>query len=206
MSISNAEKLRASGETQGPHVKYLIRRETHSSRAIAAITVAILLLTGLIYFIVEAILALSNKDKLLITPSEIWRGITTITDSKQLAIVTTLGIVLTLLGLIILLKAILPGALGRHSLKDSRTAYIVDDGVIASNVSRRVREVAGLPTGHVTTGVSGREITVQMTPLSGKPIDKEVVHKRVSTALEGIKIAPPTRLKLQVSEDGKVAK
>lgn len=52
----------------GSYVSYLVRRETHSSRALISVILALLLMAGLGYLATEGVLAALDRPPLLETP------------------------------------------------------------------------------------------------------------------------------------------
>lgn len=206
MSISETEKMRLAKPQSGPFVKYLVRRETHSSRALPAIFLALLIIAGLIYLVIEAILWMSKQPALLATPTQMWEGIKQITDVHTQQIVIPVGIGLILLGLFFFAKALLPGRLSKHSIKDERAAFIVDDGVIASNMSRKIREAGSLPAGQVTTAVSKRAVDVTVVPTTGRSLDKTELLQNAKTMVNEVPLFPRPKADLKITQEGQVAK
>lgn len=192
--------------SKGPHIDYMVRRETHSSRAISAVIVSLLIIAGLVYLIVEAILALSGKEPLLATWTTMVTEMTKLPDNVHVVVLVLIGIVLALFGLILLGKAIAPGTLGRHSIDDERSAYVVDDGVIAAAVSAQARDFAGVQQGQVSTSVGQKDITVTLTPTSGIPQDANALEKKLTDVVNTYNLSPKPTVDVTLTDKGVVAK
>ena len=190
----------------GPYVSYLVRRETHSSRALISVIVALLLMAGLGYLATEGVLAALGRPPLLATPQDLWEQAPAALQEKYRPLVIIVGIVLGLLGLGLLAKAILPGTLSKHALKDDRAAYVADDSVIASGISRLMREDAGLPQGTVSTAVSKRRSLSTITPTTGRPIDQEQMLKLAKDEAASWQLQPRLKTAIKVSQEGRLEK
>lgn len=190
----------------GPYVSYLVRRETHSSRALISVIVALLLMAGLGYLATEGVLAALGRPPLLATPQDLWEQAPAALQEKYRPLVIIVGIVLGLFGLGLLAKAILPGTLSKHALKDERAAYVADDSVIASGISRLMREEAGLPQGTVSTAVSKRRSLSTITPTTGRPIDQEQMLKAAKDEAASWQLQPRLKTAIKVSQEGRLEK
>lgn len=205
MSAVHDAHVAGQSAAAGPHVNYLVRRETHSSRAIASVVLALLVLVACVYLAVEGILQMSGHRPLLATPSamfqQLLKGPSALPWAWGIA-----GVVIALIGLVFLVKALAPGTLGRHSIPDKRVAYIVDDSVIASALSRAVRQRASVPAGQVSTSVDRRQITVTVHPTSGQSLDAADLQSYASEQVHSYRLSPSPSVKVRIAEEGVVAK
>ncbi|MDK7185895.1 MAG: EI24 domain-containing protein [Winkia sp. UMB750A] len=192
--------------SQGPHVSYMVRRETHSSRAITASIVGLIVAVVLVWLIAERILTALGKPNLLASWEQIANSVVKLPAGVPQWALIVGGIIATLLGLWMLGKALGGGALDRHSLASDRVAYIVDDKVTASALSRAVREHAGLPEGQVATSLSKRNANVQVTPTSGRELDTSSIQSVLNTEVEGYQLNPATTGSVKLNSNGEVAK
>lgn len=190
----------------GPYVSYLVRRETHSSRALTSVILAIIIVAALGFLTTEGLLALSGNEPLLVNLAEMWRqGFAALSDShRPLAII--LGVLLALCGLLLLAKAVLPGTLSKHALGDERAAYVVDDAVVAAGISLLVREEAGLPPGAVSTAVSKRRSISTITPTTGRPLDQEQMQQLATTEIASWQLRPRLKTAVKVATVGRLEK
>lgn len=190
----------------GPHVAYLVRRETHSSRALISVILALLLMAGLGYLAIEGVLSALGRPPLLAAPQDLWEQAPVALQEKSRPLVIIVGVVLGLFGLGLLGKAILPGSLSKHALRDERAAYVADDSVIASGVSRLLREEAGLPQGTVSTAVSKRRSLSTITPSTGRPLDQEQMLKFTKDEVTSWHLQPRLKTTVKVAPEGRLEK
>lgn len=208
MSLSQQEELRLdpSNLKTGPHVSYMTRRETHSSRAITSVVVATVTLALMVYLATEGILGILNKKPLLMSWSQMVDYVVKYPDPILPSALIIIAIILALIGLFLIAKALLPGPLGRHAIKDHRSAYIIDDAVIASAISRITREEAALGQGQVTTEVRQRLVRTMVTPTSGIPLSAEGIQQSLEPQLHSYHLKPEPKLTVAIRDTGKVVK
>ena len=190
----------------GPYVSYLVRRETHSSRALISVILALLLIAGMGYLATEGVLSALGRPPLLADPQDLWEQAPVALQKKSRPLVIIVGVVLGLFGLGLLAKAVLPGTLSKHALKDERAAYVVDDSVIASGISRLLREEARLPQGTVSTAVSKRRALSTITPSTGRPLDQEQMLKLTKDEVTSWQLQPRLKTAVKVTVEGRLEK
>lgn len=207
MSLSKQEELRLDPENlkPGPYVSYMTRRETHSSRAVTSVIVALITLALMAYVATEGILGMLGKKPLLLSWSEMVDYLVKYPDPVLPAALIIIGIVLALVGLLLLVKALRPGPLGRHAITDQRSAYIIDDAVVASAISRNIRENAGLGQGQVSTEVRRRSLTAMVTPTSGIPLSAEEIERTLVPEVKSYNLSPDPKVNVNISEKGVVS-
>jgi len=167
--------------TQDRTLRRMIRRETHSSRAVPSIVAASILLLVFLWLAVEGVLWLLNDQPLLASPAHIRQWLVALPGATVPAGLTAAGVGLGILGILLVGLAVGKGRRARRALASDRTATVVDDDVIAAAVSSKSRIAAGLSPGQVTTTVGGRSVRVQVRPTSGVPLDLA----SIKTALDG---------------------
>ncbi len=157
----------------------VLRRETHSPRAGAAVTVAVVLgLLGLgvgagsIWLLVDA----AARDAAVGSLG----GLTS--DRLASPVVLAAGIVAGLLGLWLALLALLPGRRARHGRFDGRIVVIAEDGVIADLVADRVARTLGVERTRIRATVGRRTAMVVVTPTSGLAVDRGAACGAVESA------------------------
>jgi len=178
----------------------VLRRETHSSRAGAAITVAtflILLLAAAATGCVFLILHLPTLAVVQATLSDI----TSFRAALRYPVLGS-GILAAVLGLIILMIGILPGRKARRRLPSERAAVVVDENVIADSVADRVSRDSGADRGRVKVVADRRRVRVRIVPTSGIPLSVETATEaaRAESAQYGLKRRP----RVVVAENGTV--
>ena len=188
------------------YVSYLIRRETHSSRALISVFLALVLIAGIGYLATEGVLSALGRPSLFATPQELWEQAPAALQEKYRPLVIIVGVVVAIFGLLLLAKAIMPGTLRKHALKDERTAYVADDSVIASGVSRLLREEAGLPAGTVSTAVSKRRSLSTITPSTGHPLDQGQMTQFAKDEVASWQLQPRLKTTVKVASEGRLEK
>ncbi|BCW64972.1 hypothetical protein [Arthrobacter sp. StoSoilB22] len=169
--------------SKDPHIRRLVRRETHSSRAVPSILTASVLLAASLWLSLESVLWLLKDQPLLASPAQMLRWLEELPGKTVPAGLIAAGIGVALLGLLVLGLGVGRGRRRRRSLESDRAAVVVDDDVIAAAVSGRVRLAAGLAPGQATTTVGGRSVRVQVRPTSGQPLAVDRVREAVDGEL-----------------------
>ncbi|MEV7663845.1 hypothetical protein [Paenarthrobacter sp. NPDC089316] len=190
--------------SQDPITRRLVRRETHSSRAVPSIVAAVLLIAACLWLALESVLWLLKERPLLASPAQLSGWLIGLPAST-----TPLGMVATGIGLGILALMLLGLALGtgrrqRRALGSGRAAVVVDHEVIAAAVSGKVRRVACLAPGQVTTTVGGRSVRVQVRPTSGEPLAPEDLQAAVDGELATYALDRPARSSVHILNEGAV--
>lgn len=180
------------------------RRETHSSRALSAVVVALIVLAGCGYLAAEVIASLAGRRILADAPT-MWHAVWHAPDLWDARIAIVAGVLAMLLGLIVLIKAVAPGRLARHCVEDERSAIVVDDAVLAAGISRSVRERFALEKSQVSTTVARSRVDVHVTPTSGVALDEDALRTHVARHLEAIGTKPRLRSRIHLRATGVVA-
>ncbi|MBE0009679.1 MULTISPECIES: DUF6286 domain-containing protein [unclassified Arthrobacter] len=184
------------------HTRRLLRRETHSSRAVASVSAAVVLLAGLAWLGTEAVLSVVNQPPLIISPPALLNWAAGLPSTVLPWGLTLAGLGLALVGLMFLLVALTPGTRDLHVVDRDRTAVVVDSEVIAAAVSRRTRQEAGLDPDQVSTRVDRRRITVDVRPTSGSPLDETLIRAAVEDELSGYGIRPEPGARINLRHEG----
>ena len=184
------------------NTRRLLRRETHSSRAVASVTAAVVGLLGLAWLGTEAVLSLLNQPPLVANPPAMLQWVADLPQSTLPWGLAAAGVGLALIGLVILLVALTPGTKALHVVEQDRAAVVIDSEVIAAAVSRRTRQEAGLDPDQVSTRVDRRRITVDVRPTSGSPLDEATIQGAVEEELSGYGIRPDPRVRINIRHEG----
>lgn len=178
----------------------VLRRETHSSRAGAAVTLASVLIVLLVaatafgvWWVVDRGLRDDVADQTAAVSSIAGDGGT----------LMTAGCVAVVLAIVLIAVALLPGRLARRARSTDRLALLVDDGVLADSVADAVAARCGIDPRQVSATINRRTATVRVTPTSGVDVDRAAAtDSAVATlAAVGFSVAP----KLFVADRGVVA-
>ncbi|QOD44047.1 hypothetical protein [Clavibacter zhangzhiyongii] len=181
----------------------LVRRETHSSRAGIAITIAVLLILVLAWLGTEAVLAALGVAPLLLAPADLASSALQAASAPAGALVA-IGAVVALVGLILVIVGIAPGGRGRRGASIGRTAAVVDDRVIARSLALTASHAGDVSPDQVDVSVSKRRALVRLTPSSGYTPDRAAIEEAVRAELAGYDCTPALTAKVTLAKDGKV--
>ncbi|MDO5049661.1 MAG: hypothetical protein Q4D87_07245 [Actinomycetaceae bacterium] len=181
------------------------RRETHSSRALTAVVLAVIGIILSLYLVAETIASISGAGNLLAPAADIWHAVLHAPRVLPNWALLVGGVASIVLALILIWKALAPGTLNRHSIADDRAAVVVDDGVIAAGVSRAVRDRFALQQAQVSTSVSRRHVRVTITPMSGVDLDYAAIEKFVAETVANYRLIPRVSISLKRSDGGVIA-
>ncbi len=185
-----------------PYTGRIVRRETHSSRAVPATITAILLLAAVAWAGVEILLSLLESDPLLVSPAAAESWLLGLPDATLQAGLAAAGIGLGIIGLVFLGLAVSPGRKGKHALASDRSAVVADDRVIASAISRQASLAAGLSPDQVVTTIGTRTVEVTLHPSTGRPVDRAPVLDAVAQELDRYQLKPAPKTKVRITEKG----
>lgn len=180
----------------------LVRRELHSSRAIASVVTGVLLIAGCLLLLFEAVLkAVGDQPFLLdVEAAAAWLG--ALPGAAPASLLGSASVLLLVLGALLLLLAVLPGRRARYTIPNARAAVVVDAEVVASSLARRARIVAGVAPEQVLVTVGRASVTVQIRPTSGIPVDADAVRAAVADDLRRSSVEPEPRIVVVVAESG----
>jgi hypothetical protein len=188
---------------RAPRLGRLVRRETHSPRSAAAITLAVVLILVLAWLGTEVVLQLIGAPALLAAPSDMIAFVVD-AQAQNTALFGIAGILVAVVGLILLVTGLAPGRRARHELPARRGSVVVDNEVIASAIARTASRAAGVDPDNCTVSVSHRRAEIQLMPTSGSPVDEAAVLSAVIAHLERLDLTPPVSARLIVSSHAKV--
>ncbi|RFA08188.1 hypothetical protein B7R54_02355 [Subtercola boreus] len=182
----------------------IVRRESHSPRSGAAITIAAILMIGLAYLGVEAVLSAIGQPPLLVTPEALVSS-TLSAAAAPVPLLAAIGAVAAIIGLIIIVISVAPGRRGRRGSITERTAAVVDDRVIAQSIARTVSYAGDVNPDNVSVSVGARTVRVDVTPTSGRAVDRQAIQDAVAQDVSSYDYRPALRSNVHVSKKGKVA-
>ena len=183
--------------------KRIVRRETHSSRAGIAITLAVLLIIALAWIGTESVLAAVGTAPLLLAPTDLV-GSTLDAASAPVGVLTAIAVVVALVGLVLIIVSLAPGRRGRRGAKAERTVAVVDDRVIARSLARTASYAGDVDPSQVSVSVGKRKALVEVTRTSGRQTDVRSIDEAVRDELDAYDFSPVLRHKVKLSEKGTV--
>ena len=179
------------------------RRETHSSRSMLAIVLAIILIVVFAWVGTEVVIALLGLPALLVAPSDMFASAVGLAEQPA-ALVAIAGIVAAVVGLVLIIMSLSPGRRARHLLDTERAVTVVDNEVIASALARHASYAGNVDPDNATVSVSHRLGVVDLTPTSGIPADRDAVTRAVTEQLDSYGLRPAVRARVRIAEKGKV--
>lgn len=183
--------------------KRIVRRETHSSRAGIAITLAVLLIVALAWIGTEAVLAAVGTAPLLLAPTDLV-GSTLDAASAPVGVLTAVAVVVALIGLVLIVVSLAPGRRGRRGAKAERTVAVVDDRVIARSLARTASYAGDVDPSQVSVSVGKRSALIEVTRTSGRQTDVRSIDEAVRDELGAYDFSPALRHKVKLSQKGTV--
>jgi hypothetical protein len=181
---------------------WILKRETRSSRAVAAVIAAVLVIVLCVYALLETAVRAIGQPPWLVDPETAAQQIVALPSGVPPLLLGALGAVLVMVGLFFFLNAVLPGRRARHLLRDRRAAVVVDDEVIASALARRARLAANVTQEQVMVTVSRSHVLVNVRPTSGTPLDPEAVLAAVREELMEMAPVPMPDVRINVPSAG----
>ncbi|MET1086415.1 MAG: hypothetical protein ABWY04_04735 [Arthrobacter sp.] len=193
-------------ENRSPDMRRILRRETHSSRAVVATAAAVLVIVFAAYALLEAGVHAIGQPAWLIEPQVAAERLVALPGGIPPLLLGATGAVLAMFGLVFFLNGILPGRRARHLLATDRSAdgpaVVVDDEVVASSLARRARLAANVTPEQVMVVVSQRQVVVSVRPTSGVPVDPEAVLAAVRSELAAMALDPSPEVLVNVAPSG----
>lgn len=180
----------------------ILKRETHSSRAVASILAAVLVIALCVYALLETAVRAVGQPPWLVDPETAAEQVVALPNGVPPILLGVVGAVLLMTGLFFFLNAVLPGRRARHLLQDRRTAVVVDDEVIASALARRARVAANVSQEQVMVAVSRQQVQVDVRPTSGVPLSPDAVLAAVQDELRDMRLAPTPEVRINVAPAG----
>ncbi|MFF2346419.1 hypothetical protein [Pseudarthrobacter sp. NPDC058119] len=206
---SSVESRRAgsgSRRSNGPDMRRVVYRETHSGRAVVSVVAAVLVLVLAGYGVLESGVHAVGQPAWLVEPQVAAQRIVDLPAGMPPLLLAAIGAVLAMLGLIFLLNGILPGKRARHLLAgaagEGLPAVVVDDEVIASSLARRARLAANVTPDQVMVVVSQRQVLVNVRPTSGVPVNPDRVLEAVRDELDQMLLEPAPVPRVNVAPSG----
>ena len=192
----------APAGTGDPGIEEIVKRETHSSRAVASIIAAVLVVALCGYALLETAVRAVGQPPWLVDPQTAAEHVVALPGGIRPLLLGVIGAVLVMAGLYFFLNAVLPGRQHRHVLRDRRAAVVVDDEVIASALARRARVAANVSQEQVMVTVSRQQVQVNVRPTSGVPLSPDAVLAAVQDELRDMGPAPTPEVRINVATAG----
>ncbi|MGY2743974.1 DUF6286 domain-containing protein [Pseudarthrobacter sp. O4] len=193
---------RTPAGTGAAGMDWILKRETRSSRAVAAVIAAVLVIALCGYALLETAVRAVGQPPWLVDPETAAEQLVALPSGVPPLLLGALGAVLVMVGLFFFLNAVLPGRRARHLLRDRRAAVVVDDEVIASALARRARLAANVTPEQVMVIVSRSRVLVNVRPTSGVPLSADAVLAAVQNELREMGPSPMPEVRINVASAG----
>jgi hypothetical protein len=182
----------------------ILKRETHSSRAVVSVIAAALVMAVCGYALLETAVRAIGQPPWLVDPQTAAERVVALPAGIGPLLLVVTGAVIAMVGLFFFLNAVLPGRRARHLLPDRRAGVVVDDEVIAAALARRARLAANVTQEQVMVVVSRNRVMVSVRPTSGVPLRPDAVLDAVRAELQEMGPWPMPEVRIQVSTAGVV--
>ncbi len=182
----------------------ILKRETHTSRAVVSVIAAALVMAVCGYALLETAVRAIGQPPWLVDPQTAAERVVALPAGIGPLLLVATGAVIAMAGLFFFLNAVLPGRRARHLLPDRRAAVVVDDEVIAAALARRARLAANVTKGQVMVVVSRNRVMVNVRPTSGVPLRPDAVLEAVRRELQEMGPWPMPEVRIQVATAGVV--
>ncbi|WP_104193473.1 DUF6286 domain-containing protein [Cryobacterium sp. Y82] len=192
-----------SSEPMTPIYRRIGRRELHSPRSAAAISVAIVVITLCGWLGTEIVLLLIGQPPLFVTPAGLAAAIASV-STVPASLLAVSALVCAILAITLLVIAVTPGQRARHLIDSERTVTVVDDEVIASALAGHAARVGRIDPDSTRVSISRRLATVHLVPTSGQPVQRDSVQQAVRDQLDGLHLRPTLQAHVVVALGGKV--
>jgi hypothetical protein len=186
------------------NIRRINRRETHSSRAVASVVTAAILLLAILWLVAGLVLKATGNAALLVSPAELAQRVALLARNTLPAALTGGGIVVAIAGLVLVLLATLGGTKPRHVIDNPRAAVVVDNEVLAAAISRTACQTARLAPEQVSTRVGRKTVDVTVHPSSGLKLDEAALKEAVDAEVLGFALQRAVTLRVAITEKGAV--
>lgn len=182
----------------------IVRRETHSPRAGLGILFAVVLVLVIAWLGTESVLAALGLPALLVAPGDALASALALPSLVEPNLLAITGIAVAVIGLLLVIHAVAPGRRAFHAGQAGRTALVVDNRAIATDIAARVGRATALAADQVVVVVGHRTVEVRVRPTSGHPVDKDAVDAAVTAEIERLALSPALRHTVTIEKSGVV--
>lgn len=197
-----------TGTTTPVHAAFrrrVLRRETRASRSGTVVLAVVLLLVVAAVATTAAALVLLDQRLLGVDPRDVVETAARAPLGLDTTAVVGIGVVVAAVGVVLLLRGLLPRRRARHTLPSDRLAVVVDDEVLASAAARAARSAARLAPDAAVASVGRRTVEVVLRPAAGVDVVVEDAAEAVAAELETFDAQPPLTSRVRVRPSGRVA-
>lgn len=182
----------------------VLRRETSASRS-GTVVVAMLctvLLAAAVAF--AAAVVLLDQRVAGVDPRAVVDAAVRAPRGPDTTVVVTVGAIVALVGLVFLLRGLLPQRRPRHTVPSDRLAVVVDDEVLASAAARAARSATRLGPDAAVGTVGRRTVDVVLRPAAGVDVPVLDATEAVRLELDAVAAQPAVTPHVRVQPAGRV--
>lgn len=176
----------------------VVRRESHSSRAIAAAIVLVLAIVALAWVATEIILRSLELPALLAPPGAMATWLAELPENGQAVAIVAGSVVVGLVGIACVFLALAPGRLAKQRVQNEGPAILVDNGALASAIAQGVANDLSFDRREVSVGVGHRVVDVTIRPSFGVEVDRAAVSESAARELSRIGLEREPRVRVYV--------
>lgn len=182
----------------------VLRRETSASRSgtvVVAMLLTVLLAAAVVF---AAAVVLLGQRVLGVDPRAVVDTAVRAPAGLDTTVVVTIGAIVAVVGLVFLLRGLLPQRRPRHTLPSDRLAVVVDDEVLASAAARAARSATRLGPDAAVGTVGRRTVDVMLRPAAGVDVPVIDATEAVQRELDAVAAQPTVTPHVRVQPTGRV--
>jgi hypothetical protein len=182
----------------------VLRRETSASRAgtvVVSMLLVVLFATAVVF---AAAVVLLGQRVLGVDPRAVIDTAARAPAGLDTTVVVTIGAIVAVVGLVFLLRGLLPQRRPRHTLPSDRLAVVVDDEVLASAAARAARSATRLGPDAAVGTVGRRTVDVVLRPAAGVDVPVIDATEAVRRELDAVAAQPTVTPHVRVQPTGRV--
>ncbi|WP_424936891.1 MULTISPECIES: hypothetical protein [Bacteria] len=174
--------------SEGNVYRRVLRRETHASRTMPAVAMAVVLLLAVI--VAGGLTIWASVDVGGREVAERTGAVLGAVLRDPVALAATVAVA-ALTGVVLILLGLSPGRRARRGRTTEQAALLVDDGVLADAVAAAVAVRCGLARRQVVVTMTRRRAEVRIRPISGLAVDENGAREAASSVISGLGFSVP---------------
>lgn len=182
----------------------VLRRETRPSRSGTVVLAMLLTLLASAAIVFVAAVVLLGQIVAGTDPRSVVDAAVRAPRGTDTTVVVTVGVVVAVVGLVFLLRGLLPGRRPRHTVPSQRLAVVLDDEVVASAAARAARSATRLGPDAAVGTVGRRTVDVVLRPAAGVDAPVVAATEAVQRELDALDLRPTVTARVRVQPTGRI--
>lgn len=182
----------------------VLRRETRPSRSGTVVLAMLLTLLASAAIVSVAAVVLLGQVVAGTDPRSVVDAAVRAPRGTDTTVVVTVGVVVAVVGLVFLLRGLLPGRRPRHTVPSQRLAVVLDDEVVASAAARAARSATRLGPDAAVGTVGRRTVDVVLRPAAGFDAPVVAATEAVQRELDALDLRPTVTARVRVQPTGRI--